>query len=356
MNPVRVSENTKLSEIEISLNSFKLKLVTNSNQSFDELALEIFHLQSRYNKVYREYLSLMNIEPDNISELNEIPYLPIQLFKSHAVQTSKRDIEKIFISSGTSGSEKSKHYICDLDLYETNLIRCFRQFYNDPGEYIFIAYLPGYQENRQSSLIYMVNCLMNHGKNKELYSNFNLNNFYAENENAFASKIDELKSTGNKLFIVGVSFALKSFAENNVCPLKDSIIMETGGMKGTQAEITRIGLHDILKTCFKVNAIHSEYGMTELLSQMYSTSNGRFYCPDTLRVRLRDINDPLQVYSDDELKGKTGPLNIIDLANMYSCSFIATDDLGKINDDNSFEVLGRVDHSDIRGCNLMYVE
>ena len=309
---------------------------------FRLVALEVFRYQYRKNRVYHEFCRHLNKSDKNVKQLNEIPYLPIQFFKSHRVVINHEKAQTIFTSSGTTGSTQSKHYVSDLSLYEKSFLDGFKCFYGDISRYCVLALLPTYLERQGSSLIYMVNDLIRRSTHSE-------SGFYLNNTDELLSKIIHLDAQRTKVLLIGVSFALLDMAEKHQLNLKNTVIMETGGMKGRKKEMVREELHKVLKRGFGVDRIHSEYGMTELLSQAYSNGNGIFKTPPWMGVGIRDTEDPLVLQGPE----KTGGINIIDLANVNSCSFIATQDLGKIHEDGSFEVLGRFDHSDIRGCNLM---
>lgn len=305
-------------------------------------ALRTFEFQYTNNTVYRTFCEYLNVDPTTIKSLEQIPFLPIEFFKSKSVVSSTRPEEIIFTSSGTTGNATSKHFVTDLSLYEQSYIKAFNQFYGDIKDYCVLALLPSYLERTGSSLIYMVEDLIK--KSNHPKSGFFLNE-YAQ----LYQLLLELQKTETKILIIGVSFALLEFTEQYQLSLRNTIVMETGGMKGRRKEIVRQELHQLLTAGFGVNEIHSEYGMTELLSQGYSKGNGIFDCPTWMKILVRDTEDPLTF----QKKGKTGGVNVIDLANINSCSFIATQDLGKINDDGTFEIIGRFDNSDIRGCNLM---
>jgi phenylacetate-coenzyme A ligase PaaK-like adenylate-forming protein len=315
-----------------------------SAQEFDQLAMQIFKHQFENNPVYRSFCDLLYVHPSDVKELAQIPFLPIQFFKSHQILSTSDDIQETFTSSGTTGSITSKHLVTDRSLYEQSYSRGFHHFYGNIEEYTVLALLPNYLERDGSSLIYMVDDLIK--KSQKPASGFYLNNLEELSE-----KLIHLDSQGEKVLLIGVTFALLDLIENSQFQLQNTVIMETGGMKGRRKELTRFELHQILKSGFGVSNIHSEYGMTELLSQGYSKGNGIFECPPWMKVLTRDTEDALTILGDQ----KTGGLNIIDLANYNSCSFIATQDLGKVYTNGNFEVLGRFDHSDIRGCNLMVV-
>ena len=313
-----------------------------SETEFTRTVLEVFQFQFENNSVYRKYCQLLNIEKKNVQHLEEIPFLPIQFFKTHRILSASKEIQKIFTSSGSTGMETSKHFITDLSLYEKSFILGFEQFYGPMEEYVVLALLPSYLEREGSSLIYMVNHFIEKSK-------FSESGFYLNNLSALANKLKKLDSEGKKIILFGVSFALLDLVEKFQFNLKNTIIMETGGMKGRRKEMVREELHSILRNGFNVENIHSEYGMTELLSQAYSKGKGIFECPPSLKILIRDAEDPLKILH----AGKTGGINCIDLANLYSCSFIATQDLGKKLNKNQFEILGRFDNSDLRGCNLL---
>lgn len=313
-----------------------------SDASFEELALTIFRFQFENNAVYRSFCDLLHKHPSDVTSLKEIPFLPIEFFKSKQVVSSQKSIAKTFSSSGTTGSITSKHYITDLSIYEKSFSYGFKKFYGNIEDYTILALLPSYLEREGSSLIYMINWLIKASKNR--HSGFYLNEYHK-----LKTQLNDLEKSNKKVLLIGVSFALLDLIENYKFTLKNTIIMETGGMKGKRKELVRDELHTILKSGFGVDSIHSEYGMTELLSQAYSYGNGIFKCPPWMKILTRDTEDALSIQSN----AKTGGINVIDLANINSCSFIATQDLGRVNADGSFEVIGRFDNSDIRGCNLM---
>lgn len=313
-----------------------------SDKEFNDISIEIFNYQYTNNKVYRQFCNLLKVEPEKITGIHQIPFLPIEFFKSQVIKTGDFKEECIFLSSGTTGQIQSKHYVKDLALYETSFNKAFEQFYGDIKDYCILALLPSYMERKGSSLIYMVNHLMKSGKHQK-------SGFFLKNEQKLIENLQKLIKNGQKTILIGVSFALLDLAEKYQTDLSNIIIMETGGMKGRREEITREELHNIYKKQFNVKQIHSEYGMTELLSQAYSSGNGIFKTPAWMKVLMRDINDPFHILGHH----KTGGINVIDLANIHSCSFIATQDLGKKTSDYEFEVLGRFDNSDIRGCNLL---
>jgi len=318
-------------------------IFTISNQKqFEKIALKVFRFQYENNQVYREFCEFLNVEKGSVKSLQQIPFLPIQFFKSHDVLSSTEAVQETFTSSGTTGMVTSKHLITDLSLYEESYRKAFSEFYGNIEDYTILALLPSYLERTGSSLIYMVKDLI------ELSNNTH-SGFYLHNYDELISKLIELDSSGQNVLLIGVTYALLDLIEKQKFQLKNTIIMETGGMKGKRKEMIREELHEILCNGFGVTSIHSEYGMTELLSQAYSLGNGIFECPNWMNILIRDTEDALSYVA----VGKTGGINVIDLANINSCSFIATQDLGKKYPNNSFEVLGRFDNSDIRGCNLM---
>ncbi|RMA66352.1 LuxE/PaaK family acyltransferase [Ulvibacter antarcticus] len=312
-----------------------------SSEDFEKRALEVFRFQYNNTFVYRQYCDLLKKKPSKIHRTKDIPFLPIQFFKSQKVIASEKTSEVTFTSSGTTGSITSKHHVADLGLYRKSFSEAFKNTYGDPSEYVILALLPSYLERDGSSLVYMAEHLIKASKHP--YSGFYLNNY-----DALIKTVTELDSSGQKTILLGVSYALLDIIEKQSFKLKNTIIMETGGMKGKRREMVKEELHDILKSGFGVSQIHGEYGMTELLSQAYSKGNGLFTCPPWMKILTRDTEDPLTL-----INGRNGGINVIDLANLYSCSFIATQDLGKTHANGSFEILGRFDNSDVRGCNLM---
>ena len=305
-------------------------------------ALRIFKFQYQNNIVYQNFCTYLNVQPDAVQTLEQIPFLPIEFFKSKDVLSTTDTPEITFTSSGTTGSETSKHFVTDLSLYEQSYLKAFNHFYGAIEDYCVLALLPSYLERTGSSLIYMADDLIKKSNHPE--SGFFLNEYEQLHQ-----LLLKLQKTDTKILIIGVSFALLEFTEQYQMSLKNAIIMETGGMKGRRKEIVRQELHQLLSNGFGVPHIHSEYGMTELLSQAYSKGDGVFNCPAWMKILVRDTEDPLTYLNN----GKSGGINVIDLANINSCSFIATQDLGKINQDGTFEIIGRFDNSDIRGCNLM---
>lgn len=318
------------------------RIFNSSALEFDSLALEIFAFQYQNNKTYQEFCNHLGVTVDKVKKIDQIPFLPIEFFKTRKVVASQEKEVIIFTSSGTTQNKTSKHFVTDLSLYEASYLTAFEHFYGSIQDYCVLALLPSYLERKGSSLIYMANDFIK--KSNHLESGFYLNNL-----NELAKTLLKLSEQGTKTLLIGVSFALIDLAEQYPMQLHQTIIMETGGMKGRRKEMVREELHSILKKGLGVQHIHSEYGMTELLSQAYSKGNGIFNTPPWMKVLIRDTEDPLSY----QQIGKSGGINVIDLVNINSCSFIATQDLGKMHHDNSFEILGRFDNSDVRGCNLM---
>jgi len=313
-----------------------------NDSTFADKTLAIFQFQAKNNPIYSDFLHYLDISPSKITEIADIPFLPISLFKHQQVLNSGCASNFFFESSGTTSVERSKHYVPDIDLYRNSFLKGFNQFYGDVHDICIVALLPSYLERKNTSLVYMCNALI------QLSSNNN-SGFFLNEWDKLEQVIRKNESLGIKTLLIGVSFALLDLAEHFNMALKHTIIMETGGMKGKRKELTRAELHEVLKRNFGLKDIHSEYGMTELLSQAYAKQNGIFYTPPWMKILIRDTEDPLSLIAH----GKTGCINVIDLANIYSCSFIATQDLGKLQQDGGFEVLGRFDNSDVRGCNLL---
>lgn len=313
-----------------------------TQDEFTKTAINVFNFQAANNKVYKQFIDLLNIDVKEVKQLHDIPFLPVSFFKSHTVVSNNEPIQATFTSSGTTGTEPSKHLVTDLSIYEESYNKGFSLFYGLPKDYCIIALLPSYLERTGSSLIQMCQGLIEQSDHPK-------SGFYLNQYDELAALINELEAKGQKTLLIGVSFALLDLISLYTFSLKHTIVMETGGMKGRREELTRSALHELLGNGFGVDKIHSEYGMTELLSQAYSKGDGVFSCPPWMQILLRDTTDPF-AYVD---KGKSGGVNIIDLANINSCSFIATQDIGRILPDGNFEILGRFDHSDVRGCNLM---
>lgn len=309
-------------------------------QTFDAAALETFRFQYAHNPVYREFCDTLNKTSSTVKAVGDVPFLPVELFKAHHVYASEKTPEVVFTSSGTTGMITSRHAVADVSLYEESFRRAFEKFYGDIREWTVLALLPSYLEREGSSLVYMADALIKASQHSD-------SGFYLHDYAKLSEKLRALK--GKKVLLLGVTYALLDLAEQFPQPLENVVIMETGGMKGKRKEMVREEVHAVLKNAFHVDAVHSEYGMTELLSQAYSKGDGIFNCPPWMKIIVREMNDPFSVAEN----GKTGGVNIIDLANRYSCSFLATSDLGKKYPDGSFEILGRFDFSDVRGCNLM---
>ncbi len=311
---------------------------------FEATALEVFGHQFQYTPVYRNFCEHLEVEADKVRTLNDIPFLPIEFFKTHQILTEDMESQLVFTSSGTTGHATSKHYVGDPELYEQSFLKAFRLFYGDPTEWVILALLPSYLERKGSSLIYMVEQLIKR-------SGHQYSGFYLQDLEGLKEAIVHFEQKNQKVLLIGVSFALLDLVEKYNFQLKNTVVMETGGMKGRRKEMIREELHAMLKKGFGVTHIHSEYGMTELFSQAYSKGEGVFKCPSWMRLLIRDPEDPLTFLQS----GKTGGINVIDLANLNSCSFIATQDLGKDLGNGKTEILGRFDHSDIRGCNLLVI-
>ncbi len=324
---------------------FQHRIFELTNESaFNTIALEIFKFQHENNFVYRSYVQLLKKNINTITHYTQIPFLPIELFKTQEVISFQKQKSTLFFqSSGTGNTGLSTHYIKDVHLYHTSLLKSFELFYGNPKDYLFVFLLPEDSERPYSSLISMAQYLLSLSSEKE-------SRFYLHKMNDAQTLINKYKGTEKKIFILGITYAIMDFAETNIELNNNTILMETGGMKGKRQELSKQELHQYLTTKFKIQNIHSEYGMTELLSQAYSKKDGIFNTPPWMKILIRDVDDPLAIH----VKNKQGLINIIDLANIYTCSFIATQDVGKLYNNGSFEILGRSDFSDTRGCNLMY--
>ena len=325
--------------------NYKNKIFSITPPAFEETALELFRYQAAHTPVYKKFITYLGVSPKEVRSVAEIPFIPIDFFKEHQVICNQAPTEKIFESSGTTGMVPSKHYFSDVSFYLSNCERIFNQVYGDLKDYAVFALLPSYIERGTSSLTAMAADFI--GKSKCSYSGFYLNDY-----EELIIKIKEVLQKNKKVLLLGVTFALLELAEQFPTDLSSIIVMETGGMKGRREEMTRGEVHEVLMSAFNLKEIHSEYGMTELNSQSYSTGGGVFQTVPWVRVQLRDLNDPLSC----SVTRSSGAMNIIDLANVDSCAFIATQDLGRKVGENQFEILGRIDHSDIRGCNLLVVE
>ena len=317
------------------------KIFNVDDKNFEQIAFEVFQFQYINNNIYKSYCDLLKKTPSNIGDISGIPFLPISFFKSHSVMCTKK-YDKVFHSSGTTNENLSKHYVSDIHIYEQSFLKNFIDNYGDPKDYVILGLLPNYMENENSSLIYMVNNLI------EL-SESNDSGFFLKEYDFIIEKMKSLARENKKIILIGVSYALLDLTESKNLNFENTIIIETGGMKGRRREMIKKELHETLKERTGLKKIHSEYGMTELLSQAYSKGDGIFSCPNWMRVYIRDINDPNFLYSNN----KSGGINIIDLANINSCSFIATEDMGSLHKNGNFEIMGRIDHTDTRGCNLL---
>ena len=312
-----------------------------TDADFIPRAIQTFRLQYSDNPLYRQYVDALGVQPDRVRTLPDIPFLPVSLFKTHPVRTGDFIPEIVFESSGTTGLVTSRHEVRELSVYRKSFDAGFRRFYGPAGEWCIIGLLPAYLERSHSSLVLMVHELIGSSGHPD-------SGFYLYDHEALYTVLQRLERQGQKTLLIGVTFALLDFAEKFQLSLHHTVVMETGGMKGRRREITRDELHAFLKQRLGVNAVHAEYGMTELLSQAYSSGDGLFTCPAWMRMLVRREDDPLEV----SLQGE-GLLNIIDLANIWSCSFLATEDIGRILPDGRFEVSGRADNSDVRGCSLL---
>lgn len=334
----------------MQISDWEKKIFHTPYYHFDDLALEIFNYQYHNNTVYKKYLETLHINPGNINTIETIPFLPISFFKTHELRTTNFDAETVFESSGTTGSNTSKHLVKNTRIYEESFLRGFQQFYGHPSKWCILGLLPNYLERDNSSLVYMVNDLILKSSNPN-------SGFYLNDVEKLYQTIVYNEMMGIPTLLIGVTYALLDFSEKYSLKLKYTTIMETGGMKGRREEITREEVHNILKQKLSVSEVHSEYGMTEMLSQAYSTDNGRFHTPAWLKILIREYNDPFAITPPGKTNNPVnGLINVIDLANIYSCSFIATDDVGKLFPNGSFEVLGRRDASDLRGCSLLTVK
>lgn len=327
---------TKAQEIEDRLFAIQ------TEDEFNQTAIGVFHYQYLNNAVYRQFVDTLGRDARSVTHYRDIPFLPVEFFKSKTVLCGDDQHEECFTSSATTGQTVSKHFVKYLDVYETSFLKAFELFYGNPDQYCILALLPHYLEREGSSLVYMADALIRRSGHAQ-------SGFFLHDHEALINTIEDLRNKKQKTILLGVTYALLDLAERQVPLGKDFIVMETGGMKGRRKELVKEELYAILKPALQVDAIHSEYGMTELLSQAYSKGAGLFSCPPWMKILTRDANDPFSYTAG----GKSGGINVIDLANLYSCSFIATKDLGKIHPDGTFEVLGRFDNSDIRGCNLM---
>ena len=312
----------------------------NDKAIFESLALELFHYQMENNPIYAPYAALI-LKGKIPANIYEIPFLPIEFFKQEQIICQGKGVEEVFLSSGTTG-EQSKHLVADLSIYKKSYLRAFQQFYGDINDYCILALLPSYQEKEGSSLIYMVDDLIKKSGHPK-------SGFYLNDLTKLSSTIKELENKGQKTILFGVTYALLDLATQHPQHLKHTLIMETGGMKGKRKELLKEEIHQLLEEAFLTKNIHSEYGMTELLSQSYSKGKNIFKSPPWMKILVRDVNDPLSIMGDN----KKGGINVIDLANIHSCPFVATQDLGCTFEDGTFSVLGRFSNADVRGCNLL---
>ena len=327
------------------INSEKIFSI-NSPKEFEGKAIEVFHFQALNNPVYKKYLELLKCNPELVISTSQIPFLPVEFFKSHdvlAVQPQTSNLKpETFSSSGTTGARQSRHFVTDISVYEKSFRKGFELFYGPVKDYCVLALLPSYLEREGSSLVYMMDALIKDSCHPQ-------SGFYLHNHDQLFKVLTELKAAGKKTLLIGVTYALLDFAESHPIDFSQLIVMETGGMKGKREEMIRAEVHEKLKKGFGVSHIHSEYGMTELLSQAYSKGDGIFQTPPWMKIIIYQQHDLFT----EACEGQTGVISVIDLANIYSCSFITTQDVGRKHADGSFEVLGRTDFSDVRGCNLM---
>lgn len=318
-----------------------------SDAAFCERSLEIFRFQYKNNAIYRQWVDLLKVNVEEVVSIEQIPFLPIEFFKHQQILSTPLNAQTIeFTSSATTSNVPSKHFVTDITVYEKSFLNGFELFYGKASDYCILALLPNYLQRKGSSLVYMCNRLIEDSKHP-------FSGFFLENVDELILRINELKRSAQKVLLIGVSYALMDLCDKAITLNENFVVMETGGMKGTRKELLKPELHTYLKNGFKINNIHSEYGMTELLSQAYSTGNGLFQTPPWMRFLIREVDDPLQIRLDT----KTGGINVIDLANINSCAFIATKDLGRLvptdSGNTQLELMGRYDHSDVRGCNLM---
>lgn len=334
--------------LQQQLRELEKEIFETGGSAFDELCMRIFRLQYEHNPLYHDFCRSLKISPGDVTQTEEIPFLPISFFKSHSVKTTDFTAERIFESSGTTGSVPSRHFVKDLFLYRKSFENCFQKYYGHPSNICILALLPSYLERGHSSLVYMADELIRQ-------SQYEQSGFYLDEHEQLLNTILKNESAGIPTLLLGVTYALLDFSEKFAHPLHHTMIMETGGMKGRRKEMLREEVHAALKERFQLKNIHSEYGMTELLSQAYSEADGIFKSPGWMQVWIRNEENPFDVQrianNDQPLRGA---VNIIDLANLYSCAFLATDDYGKLYADGRFEITGRMDGSDLRGCSLMY--
>ncbi len=326
-----------------ALSSFRERLFNTNQANFESFALEVFRWQVSENPLYRKFVSHLPIDPPDVKRLEDIPFIPVDFFKDHDIRTGDWRESLTFFSSGTTGSIQSKHRLDDPDFYRHNTRRIFESFYGPLARFHIVALLPSYLEREGSSLVFMADDFIKQSQSTH-------SGFFLRDDDSLLRTLDLLTKVDGKKLLLGVTFALTDLAERHQLDLSDFIVMETGGMKGRRREATRQEVHQLLREKLRVGVIHSEYGMTEMMSQAYSLGGGRFSPPPWLRVLIRDVNDPFTLVEEK----KTGGVNILDLANLHSCCFLETKDLGrKTGNGEEFEVLGRFDNSDLRGCNLL---
>lgn len=318
------------------------KLFSLKPNEFETVALEMFRFQYAHCDIYYQWCKELGIRPSKVDRLEKIPFLPIDFFRTHAVTSLRHQAQLVFTSSGTTSAMTSRHYVADISLYQESYLNAFRLFYGEPAQYAILALLPSYLERQGSSLVFMTHGLIQLSKNPE-------SGFYLDDLARLHHTLQRLKASGSPTLLLGVTYALLDMAALYPIDFPELMVMETGGMKGRRKEMVRTEVHELLMQGFGVKNVHSEYGMTELLSQAYSKGGGVFESPPWMRILIRDMNDPFSYVPP----GRSGGINIIDLANLYSCAFVSIQDIGKQQADGRFEVLGRYDNSQLRGCNLM---
>ncbi|MEO5500127.1 MAG: acyl transferase [Ginsengibacter sp.] len=333
---------------KLQISNWENTIFTTSYYDFEKNALDLFKHQYNQIEIYQKYVDLIIKDISKVNQLNKIPFLPISFFKTHLVTDSPQKFETIFESSGTTGFTTSKHLVTNLDLYKKSFLKSFNLFYGDPKDYCILGLLPSYLENSSSSLVFMVEELIKRSINQH-------SGFYLDDLEVLFQTIAHNELTMQPTLLIGVTYALLDFAKAFPMKLKYTTVIETGGMKGRREEMTRADVHESIKQNLGVSNVHSEYGMTELLSQAYSSANGIFKCPPWMKVLIRENDDPFDVRQKTKGSTFSGLINIIDLANLHSCCFIATDDVGRLHKNGQFEIMGRRDNSDIRGCSLLTI-
>ena len=323
------------------------KIFNARSEDFESLTLDLFHLQYRQNHLYKSFVNALKVDPESVDNVASIPFIPVSFFKNHDITTGSFSPEVIFESSGTTQTGNSRHLVKSVDLYRKSFTLAFELFYGRARDWCIVGLLPSYLERKNSSLVLMVNDLIQMSGDPG-------SGFYLYDHERLVDLLRKNEAAAKKTMLIGVTFALLDLAEKYKLKLRHTVVMETGGMKGRRKEITRTEVHQLLQSSWRLDSVHSEYGMTELLSQAYSAGDGILRCPPWMKVVLRDEDDPLTLRAANSKKTESGLINVIDLANIYSCAFIATDDIGKLHVDGSFEVIGRMDSSDVRGCSLMY--